>query len=56
MAAGVINLAGIRFCERGATPGIIRLASINFAGSGAGSGFDYNLDFNQDFRAPVPEE
>ena len=55
MAAGIINLASIRFCERGATPGIIRLASINFAGS-AGSGFDYNLDYNQDFRAPVPEE
>lgn len=47
----IINLATIRFCGTG---GInlagVRLATINFAGSG----LDFNEDFNQDFRAAVP--
>lgn len=51
----IINLAAIRFCGTG---GInlagVRLATINFAGSGSGSGLDFNEDFNQDFRAAVP--
>ena len=56
-----INLAKIRFCGKGGggggVAGTIHLATISFAGRGqTGEIDDYNLDFNQDFRAPLPEE
>lgn len=53
--AAAINLATIRFCEQGRVPGTISLATISFGGGGAGFVDDFNLDFNQDFRAPEPE-
>jgi len=49
-----INLATIRFCESGRVPNRIELATINFAGVVGGAWDDYNLDYNQDFRAPEP--
>ena len=52
-----IILATIHFCGTAyQQPGEINLASIDFGSAVRGNGCDYNIDFNQDFRAPLPEE